>query len=252
MNAVDPQHPPTDFALLERGRTRMWIRRGHEASAELLGLVADPPAVGWAEGGRARHPIVALPGGEHALLRAYRRGGAVRRVNRERYFGGHRAFEELCATEAAREAGVRVPTVLAATERRHRVGYTASLATRWIPRAVDLESWLRRAAVERRRVVWREAGRQIDRMHARGIAHPDLNLGNLLVAEVAAGLPTVYVLDFDRARFASGAVSPQGRAADLSRLARSARKLGLPLTPDDAFALREGYGGRWPDGARLP
>lgn len=248
---MQPEHPPTDFALVARGRTRMWVRRGYETSADLLGLAADPPAAGWVEGGRERHPVVALPGGEHALLRAYRRGGAVQRFNRERYFAGHRAFAELRATEAAGTAGVRVPAVLAATEHRHRFGYTASLATRWIPRAVDLESWLRRSAPDRRRVVWREAGRQIDRMHARGIAHPDLNLRNLLVAEVAAGLPTVYLLDFDRARFTAGAVMPQRRAADLARLARSARKLGLPLTSEDVFALREGYGGLWPDGVRI-
>jgi hypothetical protein len=70
-----------------------------------------------------------------------------------------------------------------------------------------------------------EAGRQIARMHAAGVAHPDLNLRNLLVVageddEEAPGdgSLTAWVIDFDRARLFDGPVPPERRAADLARL----------------------------------
>jgi tRNA A-37 threonylcarbamoyl transferase component Bud32 len=80
-------------------------------------------------------------------------------------------------------------------------------------------------------------------MHAAGVAHPDLNLRNLLVGESGE----VWVIDFDRARMVEGAVPRDRRDRDLERLARSAAKLGLWLSPADRVALRGGYTSEAPD-----
>lgn len=249
----------SEFVARERGAARMLVLRGWEGEAERLGLRGDPPSAETVEGGRARHPVVTLADGGRAVVRRYRRGGAVRHLNRATYFGGHRAFDELRATERARGGGVRVPLVLAATERRTGLGYAAWLATRLIDGATESAAWLRGASGDERRAFFAEAGRQIAWMHAAGVAHPDLNLRNLLV--VGAGSPTsaanpadasstddagrtgeggepaVWVIDFDRARLFDGPVPPERRAADLARLGRSATKLGLPLGQADWAGL---------------
>lgn len=245
----------TDFTAREEGAARMLVRRALEGEAERLGLLGDPASADAVAGGRARHPVVVLVDGGRAVVRRYHRGGAVRHLNRATYFGGHRAFDELRATERARGGGVRVPEVLAAVERRAGIGYSAWLATRLVPGAVESAAWLASAGGEERRAFFAEAGRQLARMHAAGVAHPDLNLRNLLVvgattpsseASSANGAGTtggeggvvVWVIDFDRARLFDGPVPPERRAADLARLGRSATKLGLPVGDADWAVLR--------------
>ncbi len=229
-----------DYALVVDGSARMLVRRGYEAHAALLGLCGAPEATaGWAGGGRAPHPVVALPDGEAAVVRTFRRGGAMRHLNGGRYFLGHRAFAEMRAAEAARRGGVRTPLPLAATERGARLGYTAHFATLWVPDARDLAARLADPGDRMRLLA--EAGRQVGRMHLAGVAHPDLNLRNLLVRHA-----DVHLLDFDRARVYPGPVPGCQRERDLLRLARSARKLQAPVGPEGWAAFREGYGAGWP------
>ncbi|HEV2147125.1 MAG TPA: lipopolysaccharide kinase InaA family protein, partial [Longimicrobiaceae bacterium] len=142
--------------------------------------------------------------------------------------------------------GVRTPLPLAAAEHRAGIGYTAHFATLWIPDARDAAAWLAEAAPPDRLALLREAGAQVGRMHRAGVAHPDLNLRNLLVTGGEGISPIVHLLDFDRARVSPGPVSPRRRAADLRRLARSVRKLGAPVGPGGWAAFREGYGAGWP------
>lgn len=272
----------TEFTELRAGRTRVLVRRGYGQHAHLLGLRGDPvPSGRSVSGGRAEHPLVELPAGERALVRRYLRGGAMRRVNRSRYFMGRRAYHELLVTERARAAGVSVPVILAAAERRGIVGYRAWLASRWIPDAVDLAAWLgadvggreggpaaagraaNRSAEERspatesaapdaaaRETVMEMVGREVGAMHRAGIGHPDLNLRNVLVARAAAAAPAVHLLDFDRARLYPGPVPERRRRREVERFARSVRKLSAPVTPEDWNAFHAGYASEWPQGAR--
>ncbi|HEU4557334.1 MAG TPA: lipopolysaccharide kinase InaA family protein, partial [Longimicrobium sp.] len=124
----------------------------------------------------------------------------------------------------------------------------AWLATVFVPGARDLAAWLADGGgEERRRAVLAGAGRQVGLMHAAGVAHPDVNLRNLLVAAD----DEVYLIDFDKAQVTPDPVSRGRRERDLRRLARSARKLEANLTPADWAAFREGYGDDWPPGLDL-
>lgn len=205
--------------------------------------------VGEVTGGRVPHPRVELPSGGAAVVRSYQRGGLLRHLNRERYFLGHRAFEELRVTVRAAEAGVRVPGPLAAMERRPEggIGYHARLVTRMVEGAEGLDEVLA-AGGEGWGAAVRGAAAQIGRMHGAGITHPDLNLRNVLVRRSVdtSGHPEVYLIDFDRARVLDRPVPAAARGAELRRLARSARKLDVPLGPAQVEALREGYGADWP------
>jgi 3-deoxy-D-manno-octulosonic acid kinase len=236
------------FAVLEDPAARVLIRRGYEGRAVDLGLsggVVRP--VAWATGGREPHAIVVLATGERVLIRRYQRGGLLRRLNRGTYLVGNRAIREARVTELARAGGVRAPIVVAAIERPRTLGYTAVLATLWIPLAAELASWLRAAPEEARSGGLFRVGGQLGRMHAAAIAHPDLNLRNFLVVEPPGSpQPEVHVIDFDRARTYAGGVPATRRRRDLLRLRRSAAKLAIPLSAGDWLALREGYGPAWP------
>ncbi len=235
-------HPElSDFIPLTIGRAQVLVRRGYqEWTDQLTGGRSSEIGGERVSGGRAEHPLIKLPNGERAVVREYRRGGAMRHVNGARYFVGHRAFEELHATERARCGRVRVPLVLAAAERKERFGYTATLSTLWIPDAVSLVSHLDAIDIAGRIAVMEDAGREICLMHSAGVAHPDINLNNILVA------PAVYILDFDSARIYEGAVPARRRARDLERLARSGRKLQASIGAPEWEALRDGYGDDWP------
>jgi len=244
--------PLAGFVPMLDGRARLLVRRGWEDAAEHLG---DPDGVTVDEelaGGRVPCRVTTLPGGARIVVRRYRRGGMIRWINRTHYFGGNRAFDELRATERARGGGVRVPVVVAAIERPGRVaGYRAWLATVFIPHAHDLASWLHHSGAdeERRRLVMAEAGRQMGLMHAAGVAHPDVNLRNLLVVGDLGA--EVYLIDFDRAAVTVEPVARGRRERDLRRLARSARKLRVIVAPAEWEAFRDGYGDGWPAGLDL-
>jgi 3-deoxy-D-manno-octulosonic acid kinase len=252
----DPNAPDAtlaDFVPMVDGRTRLLVRRGWEDAAEHL---SDPDTIRAdlsVAGGREAHPVATLPNGARVVVRRYRRGGMMRWVNRVVYFGGNRAFDELRATERARAGGVRAPVVVAAIERPARLaGYRAWLATELIPGGQDFAAWLAEQGGDepRRRAVLAEAGRQMAMMHAAGVAHPDVNLRNLLVAP-GDGEPEVYLLDFDRADVTATPVPRTRRVRDLRRLARSARKLQTGLAAPDWLAFRTGYGDDWPPGLDL-
>lgn len=232
-----------DYAALEAGGWQILVRRGMEEWGADVGR-GLAPTVRMMGGGRAAHPVVGVAGGGEAVVRRFHRGGMMRHLNRDRYFLGHRAFDELRVMEHARGAGVRVPEPLAAAERPASPGYEALIATRLVSPAMALDEWLH-AHPDRRALVLPRAGEQIGRMHAAGIAHPDLNLRNLLIAGDAAD-PEVYLLDFDRAQLLPSAVPAARRTRDLKRLGRSASKLGLPLTPFNWQTLGRGYGDGWP------
>lgn len=251
-----------EFEVLDHGATRMLVRTGWAACFDSPGAAGDengavaaamraaldpahpePPLSRTVPGGRTPHRLVTTASGERVLVRAYRRGGLLRHLNQTRYWTGRRARDELRATEHARVAGVRAPLVLAAAERRWRIGYTAALASLWIPDAADLADWLPGAGAPARNALLRELGRQLATLHAAGIEHRDLNLRNALVA---LGGPLVYLLDFDRARVHGDALPATLRGRGLRRLERSAKKLGVALRTEDWDALRAGYGTEWP------
>ncbi len=257
-----------EFEVLDQDATQMLVRTGWAACFESPGSAGaengavaaamraaldpahpEPPSSQTVPGGRTPHRLVTAASGERVLVRAYRRGGFLRHLNQSRYWAGRRARDELRATEYARVAGVRTPLVLAAAERRWRIGYTAALASRWIPDAADLADWLPGADAPARDALLRELGCQLATLHAAGIEHRDLNLRNVLVAPDSGPLvggPLVYLLDFDRARVHEQALSATLRGRGLRRFQRSAKKLGVALRAEDWDALRAGYGAAWP------
>ncbi len=156
------------------------------------------------------------------VLRAYRRGGLVARINRERYLwtgeAQTRPFREFRLLAMMRARGLPVPAPLAAGFWRSGPFYRASILTAEIDDATTLAECLTEVMVIPE--IWRDLGATLGRFHAVGICHADLNAHNLLRDQTRQW----WLIDFDRGVLRKPDASwPQGR---LLRLNRSLRKLG--------------------------
>lgn len=189
-------------------------------TAELLDPASYGQAGGEAErGGRGAVWYVEGPWGE-AVLRHYRRGGAIARVNRDRYLfrgeGRTRPFREFLLLQRLRRLGLPVPRPLAARYRREGIFYRADIMTLRIAGARSLAERLR--AGDLGEADWRRVGAMLSRFHDAGAFHADLNAHNILFD----ARDEAWLIDFDR-----GELRRPGRwhAANLARLQRSLHKL---------------------------
>ena len=166
-----------------------------------------------------------------AVLRRYRRGGAVARVLKDSYVwtgvAQSRPIREFRLLAAAVALGLPVPRPLAAEVRRRGAFYSGDLLMARIDAAQTLSTLLTDSA-DWQSLDWSAIGATIGRIHAQGFEHADLNAHNLLL-DVGNH---VWLIDWDRGRRrAAGAwVEPV-----LARLQRSLRKLfGSRVDAQDA------------------
>lgn len=175
---------------------------------------------GTVAGGRGAAWQVQTPAGA-AVLRHYRRGGAVARVLGDRYFwnGAERSrpFAEFHLLRHLQALQLPAPRPLAARYRRSGLFYRADLLTRLIPEARTLAELVRGQRLHAALI--RQVGTTVAAFHAAGVWHADLNAHNVLEA---AGI--VHLIDFDRGELrASRQDWPQ---QNLERLRRSLLKVG--------------------------
>ncbi|MFN8644899.1 MAG: lipopolysaccharide kinase InaA family protein [Candidatus Binatia bacterium] len=175
-------------------------------------------------GGRGGTAVYVLAPDVPVVLRPYRRGGAVARLNATRYLGfAPRPFAELRASVALAAAGVPTPEALGAAVWWDLPGvYRGALMTREISGACNLWQYLQRAAPVARAAACAAAAAVARRLHDAGARHPDLNLQNFLVRSRADGVDA-WLIDLDGVRFAPA--TPAVRRAALARVCRSIRKL---------------------------
>lgn len=196
---------------------------------------------GRLESGRGGRGAVCFVRGEfgEAVIRHYRRGGLIGRVVRDRYLwtgeDRTRAFREFRLLAALRDMGLPVPAPLAAGYARTGVFYRADLMTLAIADSQTLAQQL--ASGQDGAFAWAKLGGLLARFHAVGVFHADLNAHNVM----HDGSGALWLIDFDRGDLRTPALAWQ--RANLQRLARSLRKLGLAGEGFDRAwaALREGY-----------
>jgi len=172
-----------------------------------------------------------------AVLRRYRRGGAVARVLKDSYVwtgtAQTRPVREFRLLAAAIALDLPVPRPLAAEVRRRRAFYSGDLMMARIDAATTLSARLNGLA-DWGALDWPAIGATLGHIHARGFEHADLNAHNLLLDDQRK----VWVIDWDRGR-----QRPLGDWTDqvLGRLQRSLRKLhGVRVEADDARAAWRG------------
>jgi 3-deoxy-D-manno-octulosonic acid kinase len=173
-------------------------------------------------------------------VRHYRRGGLLAPVTGDRYLRGWslpRPFAEARASELCRERGIPTPPVMAAAVYGRGPVYRGDLITRYLPDSLTLGAYLegRRGSGGEGVEALALAGDLARLLAKKGVHHPDLNVGNILL-EAASHPPVGHVLDLDRVRVVESG-RPLSPDRMLRRLARSLRK------------WQEGRGDRLPEEA---
>jgi len=229
---------PAGFTEIEERGARLIVR---DDLAAAVRRALGPLYQAWSRIAQRRFTtmgragVVSIPLGQGLpamFVRRYFRGGAFGRFNRNLYLGPGRAVTELAVSEAARRGGLRTARVIGVLLTRvWGPFWRLAIMTEEIAGSEDIIHYCCRlseyppetAAVEKR-IVLREAARQIRRMHDLGIYHADLHVKNLLVRRRPTGETQVFVVDFDRAAM-TGPLGPDERFRNLRRLAESVRKV---------------------------
>lgn len=197
-------------------------------------------------GGRGGAWFVDTPIGP-AVLRRYLRGGWAAHVSRDAYLwrGANqtRSFAEFRLTRALHADGLPVPRPIAASYRRHRIGYRAAIL---VERLQGVRTLAECAALAAGDAPWEATGRLVARFHRAGLDHADLNASNLLFDDSDHG----WLIDFDKGRLR---IPDTGwRERNLSRLRRSLLKLRGDRDADAVVAdfgrLRRAYDATWERG----
>jgi len=204
------------------------------APPSLNDLLAPSDAKPVASGGRQAAWYVHGAYGD-AVLRHYRRGGAMARMNRQTYLwlGAQRtrAFAEWLLLAKLYDAGCAVPRPLAAGFwRRAGMFYTAAILTERIPAVRTLAQLLDQIAPDK--IKPEPIAAAIATIHDAGVWHADLNAHNVLID----AQDKVWLIDFDRGRDHAKPLAQALRTANLQRLRRSLEKVagavGLALWRD--------------------
>ena len=217
-----------EFSRTSAGPYQLYLRTDlapHAAALALaLGKLGAANLIG--AGNRGSGFRVALPGAPELFVRRARRGGMMRLLLDDLYFGFHpRPFTELLVTAEAARRGVPLSEPMGAAVRWIAPGlYRGFFITRaaagmtlWEFLRTDDDASVRIHVLERAR----EA---IETMLREGLHHPDLNLDNLFVTPHGESF-AVIILDLDKARLRNRPVRGAERRRIAARLLRSAHKL---------------------------
>jgi tRNA A-37 threonylcarbamoyl transferase component Bud32 len=250
---------PPGFALIRDSHITVVVREDYKSELLLQGI--DNPEKLCAlcrdscarYSGRGATPAVPIEGrpGERMIIKTYRRGGLLRFLVRDLYWGDRRPLNELRVGAAALQAGIPTAAVLAAIA--FRVAgpfYRSYLITRELSGCKDLPAFLNTGSAgsaeekfRQRRTLLAQAARAIRAMHDRGFYHGDLNLKNILID--AEHRNTVYIIDWDKSQEQEN-ISLALRSSNMVRCCRSMVKLrrqGLALTERDQLFFLASYWG---------
>jgi len=224
--------PPRGFVLRLLGVSALYVAEALEGELSARGLSAWTEwdrrlATGESATGRGATAIVPGAKGPPWRLKRMRRGGHAARVWRDRYPAAGRLVETLEASVTALARGIPTARPVALILESDDAGMVrGAMAFEELVGSEDLA----------RRVVSGNVTREdlgaaigaVRAMHDRGVVHPDLNLGNILLRGGGSS-PEAFVIDFDRASFTDGPVGFPARQAGVRRLERSCAKLtGAP------------------------
>ena len=230
---------PQGFVLIEQGPLKLVLRRDCQEQLQGCGI-ADPERLcasqtGVMHAGRGVVPSIELDGpSNRALVRKYRRGGLLRCVLPDIFFSRQRAFDELCITLRAAEAGVPVADILGAVSLRVCGSlYRHYLVSRELDGCCDLPDWFQQGGRDETiGDVLRLIADIVRNMHDSGLKHADLNLKNILVNRIDPSL--IFIIDWDKSICTNEPLALAERQSNVVRLCRSAEKLrmsGIPV-PD--------------------
>ena len=132
--------------------------------------------------GRNQALFIDFQGGK-MVLRRFSRGGLFGRVNRDLYLrtglNGTRPMQEFALLSWMRGQGLSVPRPIAAQVAPLGPFYRAALLTERITGAKPLDEHLKHAPLHAG--LWAQIGATVQKLHAAGVYHSDLNCRNILL-----------------------------------------------------------------------
>ncbi len=222
---------PAGFVEVRSRREVAWVRSDLEAlGLDALWRESEPMRGSKGRGGVG---TLLLRPGLTAVVRPFRRGGALRSLLGDRYADAGRALAELAALERLRGEGVPVVVPLAALARKPRTFWRLRLLTERLDGAMSLPAFCaadpeaRGWAVESTAVTVRLA-------FEAGLVHRDLHPDNVLVTRHGDKVRAALV-DLDRATF----LKPLPQQAKDEMLVRMARYLARHPDIGDAFTRQD-------------
>ncbi len=229
-----------------------WLRGTLAAGVTLEQWAAAQPAAEERTGRGKVHVVPAAAEGPDGstrwATRHYRRGGAIARpLLGDRYVsaGTPRPFRELAASHEARKRGIPTPAVVAGAVYPAGPFHRADLVTELVPEGTDLADSIfatPAADPEGVRASLAAAAELVRRLEEKGVRHPDLNAGNILLTW-RDGSPRAHLLDLDRCVVEHGPLDPGPMRARLERsLRKLERRTGRLLEAEGWAALRRGFG----------
>jgi hypothetical protein len=264
MTASSWPEPPQGFVVRPAGRGALYVAAPMEDAVRARGLDRWDAwhralASGSTSSGRGMTAVIDGPSGARWRLKSMRRGGWPAALWRDRYPSARRLVATLAASVEALARGVPTARPVALfVEPGPGPLARGAMAFQEIDDAEDLGRRVGRRAATRTELAG--AIGAVRAMHDRGVAHRDLNLGNVLLQSPAGGPSRAFVIDLDLAAFAPGPLPFGQRQAALRRLERSCAKLTGqpgPLGPgsedlwydlyagEDAKLSRRLAAGRW-------
>lgn len=256
---------PPAYSLIEKGKRTVIVKNDWKDRLIALGIT-DPdfflkqslPKEGNYFG-RGTVKIIALPeeANERIVIRHFQRGGMIRKLIPDIYYGKSRPLQELWVGFQAGEKRVPGAEIVAACHTRvfgrlHR----GDLVTREIKDGKDLATYLAalrtplmsEQILEKRKVI-RVVGELVRAMHEAGIFHGDLNLKNIILQTADPQNIKGCLIDFDKS-FLRPHLKEHLTVRNLLRFNRSAEKFkkqGLPITRTDVIRFLAAYWQNPPD-----
>lgn len=188
---------------------------------------------------------------ERMVAKRCLRGGLLRFLNRDTFWGGNRPFNEMIANTTIMEKGILTSEIIAAV--KHKLFgpvYRAYLFSKEIPECIDLISFfdgLKQKSSEQRlkakRYLFRAIAAAFIKMHKEGIYHSDLHIKNVLVKHKDDSEPEIYIIDFDKTDIKEN-LTPKQKVKNLLRFNRSIEKYRLKggvVTRTDQLRMLKEY-----------
>ena len=166
-------------------------------------------------GGRGFLQRFTFPGGT-GLIRKCLRGGFLRHLTKDAYFGVNRPLKELKLHTMLFDAALSIPAPLGVVWKRSGLWYSGAVATQELL-AENLLEHLQSPKNKQTQQILQTCGNLIRDMHDLGVFHPDLQIRNILVSMNAM---QAYLIDFDKAKHYRR-LSDSQRTRNLLRLKRS-------------------------------
>ena len=251
---------PDNCSLIENGTTTLLIKNEFKETLLKQGILdperliasASHPSVKHFKGrGNLPSVIIQESGGTRMVIKHCMRGGLIRLLNKDIFWGGNRPFKEMVNNVKILHNGIKTTEIIAAT--KHKIIgplYKVYLFSKELSECIDLINYfdeLRKKPptqqFNEKKCIFQSIARAMVKMHSAGIYHKDLHLKNVLIQKIDSDTPAIYIIDFDKAVI-KGALAPRDKVKNLLRFNRSIEKYKLKwktITSTDQATLLNEY-----------